>query len=197
MVPPSVCRSALSRHPASTPAWKRLTSAWRATAAPAPEISALDRGHWYELRHFARDRSSGAIALGAGLEFLGCHLLGLGGASLLFYTTCGVNASGNCNGGIRSRAAAWCTPTPSGSRSTCRGNWAAAGSFGTAFSFTGPDGSRNGGQFTPNPDYWTFEPSIAFSYLGKNWVASANFFYDINTKSTGNCCAAECLDHQR
>ena len=29
---------------------------------------------------------------------------------------------------LRSRAAAWSTPTPSGSRSTCRGNWAAAGS---------------------------------------------------------------------
>jgi hypothetical protein len=57
-----------------------------------------------------------------------------------------------------------------------------------AFSFTAPDGSRNGGQFTPNPDYWTFEPSIAFSYLGNNWVASANFFYDIKTRSQGNCC---------
>ena len=43
-----------------------------------------NRGHWYELRHFARDRSSGAIALGAGLELLGCDLLGLGGASLLY-----------------------------------------------------------------------------------------------------------------
>ena len=25
--------------------------------------------------------------------------------------------------------------------------------------------------------------------LGNNWVASANFFYDINTKSDGDCCA--------
>ena len=31
---------------------------------------------------------------------------------------------------------------------------------------------------------------MAFSYLGNNWVASANFFYDINTKSDGVCCAA-------
>jgi hypothetical protein len=31
---------------------------------------------------------------------------------------------------------------------------------------------------------------LAFSYLGNNWVASANFFYDINTKSTGTCCSA-------
>jgi hypothetical protein len=53
-----------------------------------------------------------------------------------------------------------------------------------AFSFTAPDGT------TPNPDYWTFEPAVAFSYLGNNWVASANFFYDINTKSQGVCCVA-------
>ena len=38
---------------------------------------------------------------------------------------------------------------------------------------------------TPNPDYWTFEPTFGVSYLGNNWVASANFFYDINTTSTG------------
>jgi hypothetical protein len=44
---------------------------------------------------------------------------------------------------------------------------------------------------SPNPDYWTFEPSIAFSYLGNNWVASANFFYDINTKSQGVCCSQQ------
>jgi hypothetical protein len=34
------------------------------------------------------------------------------------------------------------------------------------------------------------EPEIAFSYLGNNWVASANFYYDINTRSQGVCCAA-------
>jgi hypothetical protein len=57
----------------------------------------------------------------------------------------------------------------------------------TAFAFTVPDGTKWAG--TPNPDYWTFEPSIAFSYLGNNWVGSANFFYDINTKSQGVCCS--------
>ena len=56
------------------------------------------------------------------------------------------------------------------------------------FNFTSPNGTHTTG--TPNPDYWTFEPSLAFSYLGNNWVASANFFYDINTKSEGVCCAA-------
>jgi hypothetical protein len=71
-------------------------------------------------------------------------------------------------------------------------SWNVGGGWfiGTAFSFTAPTGTRANGGFTPNPDYWTFEPSISFSYLGNNWVASANFFYDINTKSQGTCCAA-------
>jgi hypothetical protein len=56
------------------------------------------------------------------------------------------------------------------------------------FAFDAPDGTRQAG--TPNPDYWTFEPSLAISYLGNNWVASGNFFYDINTKSQGVCCGA-------
>jgi hypothetical protein len=59
---------------------------------------------------------------------------------------------------------------------------------GAGFAFDAPDGTRQPG--TPNPDYWTFEPSLAISYLGNNWVASANFFYDINTKSQGVCCTA-------
>ena len=59
----------------------------------------------------------------------------------------------------------------------------------TAFSFTAPTGTRQTG--TPNPDYWTFEPSVSISYLGNNWVASANMFYDINTKSAGVCCAVD------
>ena len=56
------------------------------------------------------------------------------------------------------------------------------------FNFTAPTGTkgRGVGNFTPNPDYWTFEPSFAVSYLGNNWVVSANFFYDINTASSGN-----------
>ena len=32
---------------------------------------------------------------------------------------------------------------------------------------------------------------MAISYLGNNWVASANFFYDINTKSQGVCCSQQ------
>ena len=72
-------------------------------------------------------------------------------------------------------------------------SWKLGGGWfiGTAFAFTAPTGTKAGGGFTPNPDYWTFEPSIAFSYLGQSWVASANFFYDINARSQGSCCAAE------
>jgi hypothetical protein len=36
-----------------------------------------------------------------------------------------------------------------------------------------------------NPDYWTFAPGWAISYLDANWLLSANFRYDINTASRG------------
>jgi hypothetical protein len=59
--------------------------------------------------------------------------------------------------------------------------------FSASFNVTGPDGSRWIG--TPNPDYWTFEPAWAISYLGPFSTASLNFFYDINTQSNGPCCS--------
>jgi hypothetical protein len=55
--------------------------------------------------------------------------------------------------------------------------------WSVAFNFMAPDGSR--WTQSPNPDYWTFEPATAISYLANNWVLSANFFYDINTRSNG------------
>jgi hypothetical protein len=63
------------------------------------------------------------------------------------------------------------------------GGWFVA----SGFSFTPPDGTHLAG--TPNPDFWTFEVPLAISYLGNNWVASANFFYDVNTRSEGVCCS--------
>jgi hypothetical protein len=51
------------------------------------------------------------------------------------------------------------------------------------FNFAAPDGTNVIG--SPNPDYWTFEPTLAVSYIDKNWVLSANMFYDINTASQG------------
>jgi hypothetical protein len=59
--------------------------------------------------------------------------------------------------------------------------------FGAGFDFVGPDGTQwKGG---PNPDYWSFQPHMAFSYLANNWLLSANFYYDFNTASRGVCCA--------
>ena len=52
------------------------------------------------------------------------------------------------------------------------------------FSFYAPDGSRYNN--SPNPDYWTFEPHAAISYLGGGWNLSANFFYNINASSAGH-----------
>ncbi len=106
------------------------------------------------------------------------------------FTTCGINANGGCGGGSPISGGGFVyTNTfwqPINLSWKLGGGWF----IGTAFSFTAPDGTKTPGTFTPNPDYWTFEPSISFSYLGQNWVASANFFYDINTKSQGVCCAA-------
>ncbi len=59
-----------------------------------------------------------------------------------------------------------------------------------AFTVVGPDGSRWPstaaiGAVNLNPDYWTFAPGWAISYLDANWLLSANFRYDINTASAG------------
>jgi hypothetical protein len=55
--------------------------------------------------------------------------------------------------------------------------------FAAGFAFEAPDGSRYLGN--PNPDYWSFEPTWAISYLGNNWVLSANMAYFFNTRSVG------------
>lgn len=61
---------------------------------------------------------------------------------------------------------------------------------GVGLTIVGPDGSRwpssaTLGAVDLNPDYWTFAPLFAVSYLDANWVLSANFRYDINTASQG------------
>jgi hypothetical protein len=58
--------------------------------------------------------------------------------------------------------------------------------FAVGFAFEGPDGSQWIG--SPNPDYWSFEPTGAISYLANNWVLSANMAYFFNTASAGTCC---------
>ena len=47
-----------------------------------------------------------------------------------------------------------------------------------------PDGSRY--DLTANPDYWTFEPHGAVSYLANGWDLTAHFLYDFNTASAGH-----------
>jgi hypothetical protein len=64
--------------------------------------------------------------------------------------------------------------------------WFAAG----ALTVVGPDGSRWASNAAAaavdlNPDYWTIAPGFAVSYLDANWLASANFRYDVNFASRG------------
>lgn len=63
------------------------------------------------------------------------------------------------------------------------------------FNFMAPDGSHwtSGQNFDTNPDYWTFEPTLAFAYLANNWALSFNMFYDIQTASRGTCCAGQAV----
>jgi hypothetical protein len=51
-----------------------------------------------------------------------------------------------------------------------------------ALTVVGPDGSQwasTAGDLDLNPDFWTIAPGFAISYLDANWLASANFRYDI------------------
>jgi hypothetical protein len=71
-------------------------------------------------------------------------------------------------------------------------SWALGHGWFTSIDLTivGPDGSRwpsnaAAGAVDLNPDYWTIAPGFAVSYLDANWVASANFRYDINTAAKG------------
>jgi hypothetical protein len=54
----------------------------------------------------------------------------------------------------------------------------------TGFGFYVPDGSRY--DKSPNPDYWTFQPTAAISYLGDGWDLTAHFVYDFNLASGGH-----------
>jgi hypothetical protein len=55
-----------------------------------------------------------------------------------------------------------------------------SGAFGVYI----PDGSRY--DLTANPDYLTFEPHAAVSYLAGGWDLTAHFLYDFNTASAGH-----------
>jgi hypothetical protein len=60
--------------------------------------------------------------------------------------------------------------------------------FGVGLTIAAPDGSQwasTASDVNINPDYWTFAPGWALSYIDVNWLLSANFRYDINTASRG------------
>jgi hypothetical protein len=47
-----------------------------------------------------------------------------------------------------------------------------------------PDGSSYNN--STNPDYWTYEPHAAITYLANGWNLTSNFTYDVNTASAGH-----------
>jgi hypothetical protein len=107
------------------------------------------------------------------------------------YETCGLPGSGgSCAGGAPLTGSGFVYANTLWNPIALSWNLGAGWFVSVGFNFVGPDGSKPGGQFTPNPDYWTFEPTFAVAYLANNWNLAANFFYDINTQSTGVCCAA-------
>jgi hypothetical protein len=107
------------------------------------------------------------------------------------FETCGGNATGSCSGPNPVTAGGFVYTNTFFNPIALSWNLGHGWFVGAAFNFTAPTGTKAtaGVNFTPNPDYWTLEPAFAVSYLANNWVASANFNYDINTRSQGNCCA--------
>jgi hypothetical protein len=124
-----------------------------------------------------------------GWNFLGATYTASIVQAFYAFTACGVAGSGgNCSGGAPISGGGFVYANtfiqPINLSWNLGGGWFVAGAFG----FMPPDGTHQTG--TPNPDFWTFEPSLAFSYLDSSWVLSANFFYDIATQSQGVCCAS-------
>jgi hypothetical protein len=60
--------------------------------------------------------------------------------------------------------------------------------FAVGLTIVAPDGSQwasKASDVNLNPDYWTFAPGSALSYVDADWLLSANFRYDVNTGSRG------------
>ena len=125
-----------------------------------------------------------------GWNFLGATYGMAAVQAFYVFTTCGVNANGGCGGGSPISGGGFVYTNTFWNPITLSWNLGQGWFVSVGFNFTGPDGTRTPGTFSPNPDYWTFEPTFAVSYLANNWVLSANFFYDINTASQAVCCAA-------
>jgi hypothetical protein len=61
-----------------------------------------------------------------------------------------------------------------------KNGWFASASL----AFYAPTGSKYDN--SPNPDYWTFEPSAAISYLADGWNLTARFVLNFNAASKGH-----------
>jgi len=115
-----------------------------------------------------------------GWSFLGANYSTAVVLAWYTYETCGPNPCNTTIGG--GFVAANPTWTPINLSWNLQNGWFVS----AGFNFMAPIGSRYTG--TPNPDYWTLEPTFAVSYIANNWVASLNLFYDFNLNSTGPCC---------
>ena len=133
-----------------------------------------------------------------GWNFLGATYSASVVQAFYMFTTCGNPGSGgSCTGGSPISSAGMVYTNTFFNPIALSWNLGGGWFVGGAFNFTAPTGSRGGGSFanfTPNPDYWTFEPEIAITYIGNNWVASGNFYYDINTASKQTCCVPGALN---
>jgi hypothetical protein len=129
-----------------------------------------------------------------GWNFLGATYSASLVQAFYVFNTCGVAGSGgSCSGGSPVSGGGFVYTNTFFNPIALSWNLGGGLFVSTGFNFTAPTGTKGGvgnlgSNFTPNPSYWTLEPSFAVSYLGSNWALSANFFYDINTASSGGCC---------
>jgi len=123
-----------------------------------------------------------------GWTFLGASYAMSAVQAFYVFTSCGPTA---CAGSVPIVAGGFVYANTTWNPITLSWNLGGGWFASAAFNFMGPDGTRQTG--TPNPDYWTLEPAFAIAYLANNWVLAANFFYDIQTRSAGVCCAAGAL----
>jgi hypothetical protein len=140
-----------------------------------------------------------------GWNFLGAQYSMSAVFAFYVYSTCNLSSSGsgpmsgptpnNCSAGPFSgnndtiQGGGYVTANPTWNPINLSWNLGGGWFVSAGFNFMAPIGTHTYG--TPNPDYWTLEPTFAVSYLGNNWVISANMFYDFNLKSGDTCCVQD------
>ena len=174
--------------PASIRAWKRLTSVWP-SVRPPPERSSLAA-----LASPARDRAGGTVAVGAGLELLGRQLLACRSCKRSITTT--APAAQRARAAlVRALRYAGCSrrlvlpPIRSLTRSLCPGTWVAAGSCRPLSTLSPRTARISRRGYYAEPGLLDLGASVRGLVSGQQLGHHGNFFYDINTKSTGICCA--------